>query len=124
MIQILLAIIVLASCATQSKPSDWIKIGSTTRDEVVDQYGEPDFIRSAASREIATYRSGPARQTSQQVEIPVAQAAGVSGGVTTRSHAIERGLGARNLGTGIRARPTKEFWVQYDENGVVRALEE
>lgn len=112
----------LASCATHSKPSKWIKVGSTTRDEVVEQYGEPDLIRSSADGEIETYRLRLELQPRLPIYVPVAEAGGENATIRTRDQPIEHGLGARGVGAGSQARPEKEFEVRYDVNGVVRSL--
>jgi hypothetical protein len=116
--------LLLPACATVSnvsKPSDWIRIGSTTKEEVIRQYGEPDFVMDSPEGEMATYRPRLERQLSQPVRVPVAQP-GPLGTMTTREQPIEPGLGVKGRGAGTQERPDKEFRIQYDAKGVVRAL--
>jgi hypothetical protein len=114
---------ILASCAT-ARPSDWITVGSTTRDEVVSQYGEPDLIRVMPEGDVAVYRQTSPTVDRPRLSVPVVEAAGDLGAIRTREQPLERGLGVRGVGTGARARPEKEFRIRFDRNGVVQALEE
>jgi hypothetical protein len=118
---VLLLVLLVPACATVSKPSDWIRAGSTTKEEVIRQYGEPDFVMDSPEGEIATYRPRPKGPQSPPIRVPVAQP-GPLGTMTTREQPIEPGLGGVGQGGGARERPDKEFRVQYDAKGVVRAL--
>lgn len=118
-----LAILLLASCAT-ARPSDWVTVGRTTREEVVAQYGEPDLIRVMPEGDVAVYRQTAPTVARPRLSVPVAEAAGDLGAIRTREQPLERGLGVRGVGTGARARPEKEFRIRFDRNGVVQALEE
>jgi len=42
--------------------------------------------------------------------------------MTMREQPIEPGLGVKGQGVGAQERPDKEFRIQYDSKGVVRAL--
>ncbi|MBX9658609.1 MAG: hypothetical protein K2X00_08580 [Nitrospiraceae bacterium] len=123
MLAVISVMFALASCATV-RPSDWIRVGSTTRDEVVAQYGEPDLIRVMPEGEVAVYRPTAPTAARPRLSIPLVEAAGDQGTIRTREQPLERGLGVRGVGTGARARPEKEFRIRFDRNGVVQALEE
>jgi hypothetical protein len=118
---ILLLGLLVPACTTVSKPSDWIHVGSTTKEEVIREYGEPDSVRDSPEGEIATYRPRREGPPPQPVRVPVAQP-GPLGTVTMREQPIEPGLGAKGQGAGAQERPDKEFRVQYDAKGVVRAV--
>jgi hypothetical protein len=123
LLAVLSVVSVLASCAAV-RPSDWIRVGSTTQAEVVAQYGEPDLIRVMPEGEVAVYRQIAPAVARPRLSVPVVEAAGDLGAIRTREQPIERGLGVRGVGTGARARPEKEFRIRFDRNGVVQALEE
>jgi hypothetical protein len=118
---ILLLGLLVPACTTVSKPSDWIRVGSTTKEEVTRQYGEPDFVRDSPEGEIATYRPRPEGSPPQSVRVPVVQP-GPLGSMTTREQSIEPGLGVKRQSVGAQERPDKEFRIQYDAKGVVRAV--
>lgn len=123
LLAVLSVMFALASCAT-ARPSDWITVGGTTRDEVVAQYGEPDLIRVMPEGEVAVYRPTAPTAARPRLSVPLVEAAGDQGAIRTREQPLERGLGVRGVGTGARARPEKEFRIRFDRNGVVQALEE
>lgn len=123
LLAVLFVMFALASCATV-RPSDWIRVGGTTRDEVVAEYGEPDLIRVMPEGEVAVYRPTAPTAARPRLSIPLVEAAGDQGAIRTREQPLERGLGVRGVGTGARARPEKEFRIRFDRNGVVQALEE
>lgn len=120
---VLCVVSALASCATV-RPSDWITVGSTTREEVVAQYGEPDLIRVMPEGDGAVYHPTAPTAARPRLSIPLVEAAGDQGAIRTREQPLERGLGIRGVGTGARARPEREFRIRFDRNRVVRALEE
>jgi hypothetical protein len=121
MLCILVFGLLVLACATVPKPSDWIHVGSTTKEEVIRQYGEPDFVTKSPDGDIATYLPRREGLPPQPVRVPVAQP-GPFGTMTTREQPIEPGFGAKGQGAGAQERPDKEFRVQYDAKGVVRAL--
>lgn len=123
LLAVLSVVSALVSCATV-RPSDWIRVGSTTQAEVGAEYGEPDRIQLMPEGEVAVYRPLPPTAFRQGLSVPVVEAGGVRGEFRTREQPIERGLGVRGVGTGARARPEKEFRIRFDRNGVVQALEE
>lgn len=123
LLAVLSVVSVLTSCATV-RPSDWIRVGGTTRDEVVAEYGEPDLIRVMPDGEVAVYRPTAPTAARPRLSVPLVEAAGDQGAIRTREQPLERGLGVRGVGTGARARPEKEFRIRFDRNGVVQALEE
>lgn len=123
LLAVLSVVSVLASCATV-RPSDWIRVGSTTQAEVVAEYGEPDRIQLMPEGEVAVYRPLLPTAFRPGLSVPVAEAGGIRGEFRTREQPIQRGLGVRGVGTGARARPEKEFRIRFDRNGVVQALEE
>src|SRR5262245_9237134 len=118
----------MAACAsgadqTQSgaNQAQWIRIGETTKDEVVARYGEPDLVRETSEGEIATYQPSSTRRPMPSVEIPTAQPAPF-GTSTTQMRPIQPGLGAEDLGAGKHTRPQKEIQIRYDVHGVVREV--
>jgi len=111
--------LLLASCAHQSVPHRPVKIGVTTKAEVVEQYGDPDLVVESPTGDIATYRFGSRRRAFPRVEIPTAQA-GPLGATATKMETIQPGLGNQPSAAG---RPTKGgFQIRYDRQGIVQEL--
>jgi hypothetical protein len=111
-----------SSCATGGNHTSWIRSGVTTKDEVVERYGEPDMVRLFSGVETVTYL----RMRSQPVSppLPVAQVAeaGPEGIVRFTSQPIIRGLGARHVGAGTHDRPDREIRVRYGSRGIVQEV--
>jgi len=114
-----------ASSADQTRSgadqTQWIRVGMTTKDEVVARYGEPDFMQTSADGAIATYRPTSSKRSSPRVEIPTVQP-GPFGSTTTTMKPIEPGLGAEDSAAGARERPKKEIRIRYDAQGIVREV--
>src|SRR5262245_16146945 len=118
----------MASCAsgadqTQSdaNQTQWIRIGQTTKDEVVARYGEPDLMQTSPDGAVATYRPTASKRPPPSVEIPTAQP-GPFGTTTTQMRPIQPGLGAEDFGVRQHTRPQKEIQIRYDAHGVVREV--
>ena len=117
-----LALVVLAvtyapglvgGCASVPDERGWIKVGQTTSKEVVERYGQPDFVTVAEDGEIVVYRAIDPRQAPPIVEIPTAQA-GPLGIATTKMEPVRRGTAAEG--------PMRELRIRYDARGVVQEV--
>jgi len=115
-------ILFAVGCATGQGDSGWITIGKTTRQEVLERYGEPDLVRVSADGEVAMY--GMRNSAASSGPPPVAQVAepAPEGKMTFQPHPIIRGLGARDIGAGTPARPQREIHLRYDAQGIVREV--
>jgi len=114
-------LIFLGACATTADPAQWIRVGITTRAEVIEQYGEPDLVIASREGETAIYRARTSGQSAPRMEVPTVQA-GPLGTATTRMQPIDPGLGARATNAGAQDRPKKEIQIRYDAHGIVQAL--
>ncbi|MGA6828412.1 hypothetical protein ACO9S2_12450 [Nitrospira sp. NS4] len=112
----------LSSCATDADRSSWIQIGVTTKDEVIERYGQPDMVRLSSEGETATYR--PVASLPASPPPPVAQVveAGPEGKMTFTSRPVIRGLGARHVAAGTQDRPGREIRIRYDARGIVQEV--
>lgn len=111
----------LSACAFTPHQTDWITVGHTTRDEVVEAYGGPDLVMTEAAGESVVYRPINLPRSIQPVEIPTAQA-GPLGTVTTKMEPVVRGSGSTSINKGLRGRPDRELRIRYDAQGIVREL--
>jgi hypothetical protein len=116
----------LAACASApDHPApdhpDWIRVGVTTQDEVVQRYGQPDLVISSPGGDTAVYRPTASGQSAPRLEIPTVQA-GPLGSSTTRMQPIDSGLGAKDLNTETKKRLRSEIRIRYDARGVVQEL--
>lgn len=111
-------LILLGACATTGAPEQWIRVGVTTRAEVVEQYGEPDMVTVLNDEETVIYRAKDPGQAFMLIEIPTAQV-GPSGTMTTKTQSVTPGLGARPVRAGALDRPGKDFRIRYDSRGLV-----
>lgn len=111
----------LSSCVTGGDQTSWIRIGVTTKDEVVKRYGEPDMVRMSSEGETATYSAAFSPPT---VPPPMVQAVepAPEGKMTFKPQPVVRGLGARNVAAGTQNRPGREIRIRYDTRGVVQDL--
>ncbi len=112
-------LVLVEACATAPTQTDWIRIGMTTRDQVVERFGPPDLVIGAPDGETAIYRPTDPGRSSPRLEIPTAQA-GPFGTATTRTQSIDPGLGAKELNTRSGARPSRETRIRYDARGIVQ----
>jgi hypothetical protein len=108
----------LMACAMTGSPEQWIRVGVTTRAEVVEQYGEPDMVTVSNDEETAIYRAKAPGQASMRIDIPTAQM-GPFGAMTTKTQSVDPGLGARALNAGAVDRPGRDFHIRYDSRGLV-----
>jgi hypothetical protein len=111
----------LSACARVPDQKDWIKVGETTREEVVARYGQPDLIMDSEGGEIAIYRPRDSKRSPPQVQIPTVQA-GPLGTVTTKTEPVKPGLGTRPMNSGMEERPEKELRIRYDARGIVQEV--
>ncbi|MDN5940819.1 MAG: hypothetical protein L0H94_02960 [Nitrospira sp.] len=115
------ALVAVGACAVVPDQKDWIKIGHTTREEVVERYGQPDLVKADEEGEIAIYRPrGPSRST-PRMEIPTVQA-GPLGTVTTKMEPVNPGLGTGSTNAELRRRLEQELRIRYDTQGIVQEL--
>ena len=117
-----LMLLSLVACATTGAPEKWIRVGVTTRAEIVEHYGEPDRVIVSNDEETAVYQAKSAGQAPTHIDIPTAQA-GPFGTMTTRTRTTDPGLGARDLNAGAVDRPNKDFRIRYDARGIVLAVQ-
>jgi len=101
--------------------TQWIRVGLTTKEDVVARYGEPDFVEMRADGAVATYRPTAMKQSAPRVEIPTVQP-GPFGTATTKMQPVEPGLGTEDIGGGKHARIKKEIRIRYDAQGIVREV--
>jgi len=109
----------IAACATAPDTGDWIKVGETTREDVVKRYGQPDLIIASGQGELATYRPWNPDQMPPRVEIPTAQM-GPAGMPTTKMQPVNRGPGSPN--GGFQDRPAQGLQIRYDTHGIVQEI--
>jgi len=111
----------VGACAGAPDQKDWIKVGQTTREDVVARYGQPDLIMASEGGETAIYRPRDPKQSPPQVQIPTVQA-GPLGTVTTKTEPVKPGLGARPTNSGVEGRPEQELRIRYDDRGIVQEV--
>lgn len=111
----------LSACAFIPHQNEWIIVGHTTSQEVVDAYGEPDLVMAATEGETVVYRSRAVGHSSPHMEIPTAQA-GPRGLVATKMEPIAPRLGAPPIGGTPRMRLDGELRIRYDSEGIVREV--
>ena len=111
----------LAACASSPDHQDWIRIGVTTKDDVIARYGQPDLVMAAPGGDTAIYRPTGSGASVPRLEIPTAQV-GPFGAATTRIQPIEPGLGARDWSTEAKEQLRREIRIRYDARGVVQEL--
>ena len=117
-------LVLVGACATvadQKDQEDWIKIGQTTREEVIERYGQPDLVLGSENGETVTYRPRDPRQSAPRIEIPTVQA-GPLGTTTTRMEPVTPGMGTRPVNGGRGDRPEQELRIRYDGQGVVQEV--
>ena len=100
---------------------DWIRVGVTTKNEVIQQYGQPDLVIASPGGDTAVYRPTASGSSAPRVEIPTVQA-GPLGSATTRMQPIDPGLGANDMNTKAKERLRSEIRIRYDARGVVQEL--
>lgn len=105
----------VGGCASVAEEQPWIEVGTTTNAEVLNRYGEPDFLQQVEDDFIATYRGASVQPSQPRMEIPTFQA-GPFGTNTTQMKSIEPGLGRSDKPT----RPQLGIRIRYDADGIVR----
>ena len=95
----------LAACVSSPDPQDGIRIGVTTKDEIIARYGQPDVLMSDPGGDTAIYRAPDSDASAPTPMQPIAQ-----------------GLGATYLGNGAKERVSNEVHIRYDARGVVQEL--
>lgn len=113
--------VLVGACAAVPDQGEWIKIGQTTRDEVVERYGQPDLVMAAEGGETAIYRPRDRGRSATTVEIPRAQA-GPFGTSTAKMEPINPGSGARPMTGGPEEGPKQELRIRYNSQGIVQEL--
>lgn len=114
-------LVFLGACAEVPAQKDWIKIGETTRDEVVKRYGQPDLVMASEEGETAIYRPREPKRPTPQAQIPTMQA-GPLGTVTTKMEPVKMGTGNGPANGGQQDRPEQELRIRYNAQGVVQEL--
>ncbi|MDO8357065.1 MAG: hypothetical protein Q7U76_11800 [Nitrospirota bacterium] len=108
----------LAGCVSPPGHPDWIRVGATTKHDVIERYGPPDMVIASPGGDTAVYRpifSAP------RLEIPTAQI-GPSGTAVTSMQRIDPGLGAHDLNRERTERLRGEIRIRYDSQGIVQEL--
>lgn len=111
----------LTACVSTPDHEQWIRVGATTKDEVIARYGQPDWTIASPGGDTAVYRPTASGATAPRIEIPTTQA-GPFGTATTRMQPIDPGLGAKDLNGKTRERLRKEIRIRYDDRGIVQEL--
>ena len=111
----------LAACVAAPDHPDWIRVGVTTKDEVITRYGQPDMVIASPSGDTVVYRPTASGPSVSRVEIPTAQA-GPFGASTTRMQPIDPGLGAKDQNTKTKELLRSEVRIRYDARDVVQEL--
>ncbi len=111
----------LAACVSAPGHPEWIHVGVTTKDEVIERYGQPDLVIASPGGDTAVYRPSVSGPSIPRVEIPTAQAA-PSGETMTRIKTIDPGLRARDLNRETQERLQPEIRIRYDARGVVQEV--
>lgn len=111
----------LVACVSAPNHPDWIRVGVTTKDEVIQRYGQPNWVIASPDGDTAVYRPTVSKPSAPRLEIPTAQA-GPFGTSTTRMQPIDPGLGAKNLNTNTKELLRREIRIRYDDRGVVQKL--
>jgi len=111
----------LAACVSTPDQTEWIRIGVTTKDDVIARYGQPDLLMAAPGGDTALYHPTGSRASVPRLEIPTAQV-GPFGAPTTRMQSIDPGLGAKEMDKRGNVFLRKELRIRYDTRGVVQGL--
>jgi hypothetical protein len=114
-------LVCVGACAVVPDQRDWIKIGQTTREEVVERYGQPDFVMASEEGKTEIYRPRDSRGSTPRLEIPTVQA-GPLGTMTTKMEPINPGLVARPMNGSLQERPEQELRIRYNTQGIVQEL--
>ena len=115
------ALVLVGACAVVPDQRDWIKIGQTTREEVVERYGQPDLVLTSEEGGTAIYRPRDLRRTTPKMEIPTMQA-GPLGTAATKMEPLNPGLGTRPTNGRPQERPEQELRIRYNAQGIILEL--
>lgn len=115
------ALVLVGACASVPDQGEWIKIGQTTRDEVVKRYGQPDLVMASKEGETEIYRPRDSGRATPKMEIPTVQA-GPLGTTTTKMEPVNPGSGTRPTNGGLQERPEQELRIRYNSQGIVQEL--
>ena len=111
----------LAACVSTADPQDWIRVGETTKAEVITRYGQPDLVIASREGETAVYRPAAPSSSAPQMEIPTVQA-GPLGSATTQMRPITPGLDNNDRSREGKERVRSEIHIRYDTRGIVQEL--
>ena len=117
----LCTLVCVGACAVAPDQRDWIKIGQTTREEVVERYGQPDLVKVSEEGDIAIYWPRGSKGSTPRLEIPTAQA-GPLGTMTTKMEPINPGVGTNPTNGNVQERPEEELRIRYNAQGIVQEL--
>ncbi len=109
------------ACSAVPDQRDWIKIGQTTREEVVERYGQPDLVMASKEWETEIYRPRDSGRATPKMEIPTVQA-GPLGTTTTKMEPINPASGTRSTNGGLQERPEQGLRIRYNSQGIVQEL--
>ena len=108
----------LAGCVSPPGHPNWIRVGETTKNDVIERYGPPDMVIASPGGDTAVYRP---IASAPRLEIPTAQV-GPSGTAVTSMQRIDPGLGAKDLNREKKELLRDEIRIRYDTQGIVREL--
>lgn len=111
----------LAACISAPGHPDWIRVGATTKDDVIERYGPPDMVIGSPDGDTVVYRPTTVFPSVPRLEIPTAQA-GPFGTSTTSMQRINPGLDTNDLNRERKELLRSEIRVRYDNRGVVQEL--
>ena len=114
-------VILIGACTAVPDQKDWITIGHTTREEVVERYGQPDFIIASPEGETAVYRPRDSNVSPPPVQIPTIQT-GPLGTVTTKIETVNPGINTKPTTGNLQDRPAQELRIRYNAEGIVQEL--
>lgn len=114
-------VILLGACATAPDHESWIKIGRTTKAEVVERYGQPDLVMASEESETAIYRPRDPRRVVSPGEIPTVQA-GPLGLTTTKMEPVGAGLRTGSTNGGLLESPEQELRIRFNPQDIVEEV--
>lgn len=116
------SLVLLCACSGVPHQNDWITVGQTTREEVIDAYGEPDLVIAVEVGETVVYRPRDVSRSAPPLEIPTMQA-GPRGTATTQMEPIRwpETRAPVNGGTS-RRKLERELRIRYDGQGIVQEI--
>jgi hypothetical protein len=114
-------LVLLCACAAVPQQNDWITVGQTTRDEVVEAYGRPDMVIARAEGEAVVYWPRDVSRSVPPIQIPTVQA-GPLGMTTTQMGTIKSGMATQANGGMSRWKLERELRIRYDGHGIVQEV--